>query len=111
LRTRQVVALLETEEVISAAHRHSSGSNDGVIRRLYWEHQELTPDTLVTHFTFSIPPHAPPSFRTPMVSLRWVVRFELSISWPKGAAKGSAQDPLVWALPIVVFPRQGGFGV
>lgn len=104
-----MVALLETEEVITSAHRHASSTSDGVIRRLYWEHQELTPDTLVTHFMFSIPPHAPPSFKTPMVSLRWVVRFELSINWPKGVPKGSQQDPLVWALPIVVFPRQGSY--
>ena len=64
---------------------------------------ELTPDTLVTNFVFSIPPHAPPSFRTPMASLRWVVRFELSICWPKGGRGGRGQpDPLVWALPIGV---------
>lgn len=42
------------------------------------EWQELTPDTVLTHFTFSIPPDGPPSFATPALSLRWLLRFQFT---------------------------------
>lgn len=42
------------------------------------EWQEVTPDTVLTHFTFSIPPDGPPSFATPAISLRWLLRFQFT---------------------------------
>ncbi|GFH06474.1 DUF3656 domain-containing protein [Haematococcus lacustris] len=71
LLCHQLVILLETEEVISPAHRtRSRGTTGGVIRKLHGEHQEMTTGLSMTHFLFSVPLLATPSFRTPMVSLR-----------------------------------------
>ena len=73
------------------------------------EHQELTPNTLVTHFKLSIPQDAPASFRTSLVSLRWVLRFEfLTVSKPAAVGwlggGGPTSEQLSWALPILVKP-------
>ena len=42
----------------------------GIIRRLHCEQQEVATDLHLSHFVFSIPASATPTFRTPMVSLR-----------------------------------------
>ena len=39
------------------------------------EWSELTQDTILTHFQFSVPLDAPPSFVTPAVRLQWLLRF------------------------------------
>jgi hypothetical protein len=39
------------------------------------EWSELTQDTVLTHFQFSVPLDAPPSFITPAVRLQWLLRF------------------------------------
>ncbi|KAG2437525.1 hypothetical protein HYH02_011168 [Chlamydomonas schloesseri] len=121
-----VVVLLESEEVVAAECR-PQGKRDGsgipggtpyVIRRLHAEAHELTPDTALTSFTFSLPATATPSFRTPMVSLRWVLRFELTVG-PRinfAALDKRLKSPrptfeqLVWSLPLVVRPPVAGWG-
>lgn len=42
----------------------------GVLFQVWDEWSELTPDTVLTHFMFSIPLDAPPSFTTPALRLR-----------------------------------------
>lgn len=75
------------------------------------EHQELTPDTLLTHFMLSIPHDAPASFSTHLITLRWLLRFEFvtnskpaATSWLSSGAVGS--EKLSWALPILVMPSR-----
>lgn len=60
-------------QAVSLEYQTRSGSKDAngsVIRKLQFEHQEMTTDVVASHFLFSIPTSATPSFRTPMVSLR-----------------------------------------
>lgn len=79
--------------------------------------QEVTTDCAASHFLFTIPAAATPSFRSPMVSLRWVLRFELLVgpsldqhrsSDGRGGSGGGARSTqlqqLVWPLPLVVLP-------
>ncbi len=78
-----------------------------------------------SHFIFTLPAAATPSFRTPMVSLRWALHFELLVGPPPaehvtaavgatgslgrgGGGTGSRVAPplqrLLWSLPLVVLP-------
>ena len=75
--------------------------------QVYDEHQELTPDLVLTHFMLSIPFDAPVSFSSHLVALRWLLRFEFttsavqqSASWLGGSSKGV--ERLTWTLPILV---------
>jgi hypothetical protein len=101
-----VVALLESEEVVLppfAPARSSGGIT--AMRKLYAEQQEVTAHLLNTHFTISIPLTAPPSFKTPMVSHKWVLRFELTLGKPKPNRPGElVTEQLLWSLPLVVYP-------
>ncbi|KAG2486186.1 hypothetical protein HYH03_015148 [Edaphochlamys debaryana] len=114
----EVVVLLESEECVAPECRpgpQPKGPGAGspyVIRRLHAEAHELAADMALTSFTFSLPATATPSFRTPMVSLRWVLRFELTVG-PRiafAALDKRARSPrpaleqLVWSLPLVVRP-------
>ncbi|GLI59838.1 hypothetical protein VaNZ11_001826 [Volvox africanus] len=111
-----VAILLETEEVISPEcrpqNKREGGGVSTVIRRLHAEHHELACDSALTSFMFSLPATATPSFRTPMVSLRWVLRFELHvgprISFSAVDKRASPMRPqleqLIWALPLSVRP-------
>ena len=65
----------------------------------------------ISSFLFTIPASATPSFRTPLVSLRWVLRFELTVgpsrvlALPADRSQRSAQpvmQQLVWTLPLLV---------
>ncbi|KAL4857998.1 Suppressor of tumorigenicity 14 [Chlorella vulgaris] len=84
----QVLILLETEEVVEAPWRRQvQSSGTGAIRRVYDEHLEVTADTSCTHFLFTIPPDAAASFQTPLVQLRWLLRFQFTASMaPAGSA-------------------------
>ena len=74
--------------------------------------QEITTDAASSHFLFTIPASATPSFCTPMVSLRWALHFELLVGPPidytamdrtsKSAHQHPALQQLLWALPLVV---------
>ncbi|CAD7696629.1 unnamed protein product, partial [Ostreobium quekettii] len=79
-RCMMVSVMMETEEEVRGEWLPPSlrARDSCAIRRLYSEHMELTSDVLVTNFTFSVPPGAPPSFRTPLLALSWVLRFEFS---------------------------------
>lgn len=102
----QVVALLESEEVVLppyAPARASSGIT--AMRKLYAEQQEVTAHLLTAHFAFSIPLTAPPSFKTPMVCHKWVLRFELLLGKPNPKRPSElTTEQLLWSLPVVVYP-------
>lgn len=65
-------------------------------------------DSALTSFTFSLPATAAPSFRTPLVALRWVMRFELTVGPHMSFATvdrhvrslRSPLEQLVWSLPL-----------
>lgn len=100
-----MVALLESEEVVLAPHTHARTSDSAAMRKLYSEQQECTAHLLTSQFIFSIPLTAPPSFKTPMVSHRWVLRFELTLGKPNSNKPGElVTEQLLWSLPLVVFP-------
>ena len=71
------------------------------------EYQELTSDTLLTHFMLSVPATATASFSTHLVSLNWLLRFEfvtMTVSASTGWLGGSSKhvDRLIWTLPLLV---------
>nr|ADI46926.1 RGP1m [Volvox carteri f. nagariensis] len=90
----------------------SSSGVPYVIRRLYGEHHEVACDGALTSFTFSLPSTATPSFRTPMVTLRWVLRFELAVgpcvdfstTDSLGRPLRPQLEQLNWSLPLSVQP-------
>lgn len=103
--------MLETEEEINQTWLPSSfKSRDGcTIRKMYCEHVEVTADVLMTNFVFSVPPSAPSSFRTPLMTLRWVLRFEFMVGTPGQVdSSGTIQKPIAqcesleWKLPVLV---------
>ena len=83
--------------------------------QVYDEHIELTQDTLLTHFMFTVPSDAPASFATPLVALRWVLRFELiamHISTREDGRRELGKHPqetLTWVLPVLVYPPSPGY--
>jgi hypothetical protein len=118
----KVVALLQSEEEVQPAHAHraakppatppgADGPAAGAVcatRTLYSEQQQTTAHLLTGQFTFSIPPNAHPSFRTPLVAHRWALRFELTLGVPARGGRGGggkqSVEQLVWSLPLVVCP-------
>jgi hypothetical protein len=94
--------MLESEEVVNQPYSHSK-AGDAAMRKLHCEQQEVTEHLLACSFVFTLPPNACPSFKTPMVSHRWLLRFELSLATPTSGGK-VASEQLVWTLPLVVFP-------
>ncbi len=73
------------------------------------ECQQLTPDTIMTHFGFSVPLVSPVTFATPLMSLRWVLRFDFAVQLRPAGGKwglsGSAPRPpqkITWLLPVLV---------
>jgi hypothetical protein len=123
-----VLILLETEELVEAAWRRpmqgggSGGAGAGGIRRVFDEQLEVAADTACTHFIFTIPPDAAASFKTPLVQLRWLLRFEFTAA-VAAAQQGSGEaveaaaaqrhewsplqgrlEQLSWALPLTVLP-------
>lgn len=101
----QVTALLEAEEVVLSPHAHTKIGDSPAMRKLYTEQQEITAHLLTSHFVFSIPLMAPPSFKTPMICHRWVLRFELIVGKPKAhKATELVTEQLLWSLPLVVYP-------
>lgn len=108
----QVLILLETEEIVEQPWRRPvQGGGTGAIRRVYDEHLELTADTGCTHFLFTIPPDASASFHTPLLQLRWLLRFQFTAAMPPSGDAGGEWNPLAgrieqlsWSLPITVLP-------
>lgn len=91
----------------------SSQPQPYIIRKLHAEQHEMTSDVSVTSFQFTLPSSATPSFRTPVVALRWVLRFEFTVGPPLNwsapdrarAGQGKAvMSQLMWSLPLVVRP-------
>ncbi|KAL4443005.1 hypothetical protein ABPG77_008496 [Micractinium sp. CCAP 211/92] len=111
-RCMQVLILLETEEIVEQPWRRPvQGGGNGAIRRVYDEHLELTADMGCTHFLFTIPPDASASFHTPLLQLRWLLRFQFTAAMPPSGDAGGEWNPLTgrieqlsWSLPITVLP-------
>ena len=115
LRCMQVSIMLETEESVDSIWRpvgKGSSSASGMsttggggsassLRKLLEEQIEVTADTACTNFIFSIPPDATPTFQTPLVGLRWVLRFHFMAMRQE---KGAKIEQLSWTLPLVVLP-------
>ena len=78
--------------------------------QVWEEHIEVTADLVLSHFVFSLPLDGPPSFATSLVSLRWLLRFELTMSsggGPAGWLGGTTAktvERITWALPVLVLP-------
>jgi hypothetical protein len=98
LRCMQVTVSLETEEAVEAAWR---GKGGGGLRRVLEEQCEVTADTACTHFLFSLPRDATPTFQTPLVSLKWLLRFAFT-----ALRDGGGTEQLSWTLPLAVVPPQ-----
>ena len=110
-RCMHVLVLLETEEAVEAPWRPK---NSAGIRRVWDEHSEVTGDAACSHFMFTVPTEAAPTFQTPLVQLRWLLRFQFVASTPKEGQKDGGSAPpirgdieqLTWALPLTVLsPR------
>jgi hypothetical protein len=115
-RCLQATALLESHEVVRGPHARGSGGAanaaaadghaspaaavDGAcFRTLHAEDVRVTAHALSAGFSFSLPDGGCPSFRTPMLEHRWVLRFELvlgsTIVRPKNkraAGQGDSDD-------------------
>lgn len=106
LRCMQVSVMLETEEAVDASWRpagkgSSAGGGGTPLRRVLEEQVEVTADTACTHFVFSLPRDATPTFHTSLVGLRWVLRFQFMAVREGGGAK---IEQLTWTLPLLVLP-------
>jgi hypothetical protein len=111
----QVSALLQSEEEVHAPYARRAparpppgGGPGGVcaMRVLHAEQSQVTAHLLTGQFTLSVPCNAHPSFRTPLVTHRWTLRFELTLGSPaRGGPK--AVEHLVWTVPLLVCPPVG----
>ena len=77
--------------------------------QVYDEHQELTADTILTHFMFSLPHEECPTFSTHLVQHRWVLRFEFTATYQQskaswGLSKTRGPEQITWLLPMLVWP-------
>lgn len=107
-RCMQVLILLETEESVEGRWRPSAKGAGAAMRRVYGEQLDLTGDTSCSHFVFTLPPDAPASFQTPLLGLRWVLRFQFVASTarlgdrPDASPMQGALDTLGWTMPLAV---------
>lgn len=112
LTTRQVLLHLKPTQLRSVSHSPACHG------QVWDEWSELTPDTVLTHFMFSIPLDAPPSFSSPALRLRWLLRFRFT-SAPAAPASGGgwglrlggsapAPEEISWTLPLTVLPPGAG---
>ena len=100
LRCSEVLIMLETEESEAEAWRPpAKPAAAAPIRRIWDEQVEATPNATCSHFVFSVPPDATASFSTPLVAMRWLLRFQFT-----AVGAGGAQQQLAWTLPVVVTP-------
>jgi hypothetical protein len=131
----QVALLLESEEQVAREWLRpgkltaAAAAAPPLTRRLYHESQDVTCNALFTSFMFTVPPDAPAAFRTSLVSLRWFLRFELSVvplatvrevaARNNGGSYGSNSsvrtwqgraEQLVWRMPLPVVPAGGKVG-
>jgi len=102
--------MLETEERVEPEFQPENFKGCRVIRKLHCEQSEFTGDVLMTNFMFTIPSTATPTFKTPLLSVTWKLKFDFEVGkvteWADGEAdKVSNQtDPLHWELPLTVCP-------
>lgn len=108
----QVTVLLETEEQVAREWLPAAAARRGAtpgIRRAYDEAQEATLQSRFCGFMFTVPQGAPAAFRTPLLALRWSLRFAFSVAAPGAAAAAGPgrwpkEEELVWRMPLPVAP-------
>ena len=112
----KVTASLEIEEEIHrswdprASKKSLTSSKDArnstnSLRHVVDEQVEWTLDAECTNFMFMIPQDATPNFRTALVSLKWLVRFEVQALLQNGLLKHDRRiETLLWSLPLNVLP-------
>lgn len=103
----QVVIMLETEEKVQDQWQAPSKRQATPIRKVHDEHQELTPDTILTHFMFSLPYEECPSFSTHLIQHTWLLRFEFTTVYQPqtsgwGLSRAKPPETVSWLLPILV---------
>ena len=110
LRCLQVHVMLETEELVDSRWRLQSKKGGAAalhhaaaLRKVLEEHMEVSADAACTNFVFSIPRDVAPTFHTPLVSLRWLLRFSFVAVSARGGGK---TEQLSWVLPLAVLPPQ-----
>lgn len=104
---------LETQEIVTPSFLHPSRrgpSGSQIIPKVQTEYHELSADLIHTHFIFTIPGDAPQSFTTPLVDVKWTLRFEFLAS-PRARPDGEKLDRRAqqdrieraeWAMPVLV---------
>ena len=122
VRSTRVIVFLETVEEVNEENRRSPGTSPAEKFRVVTEHGMQTQDTLFlteTHMTLPIPVQATSSFNTPLVTVRWQLRFvflttELELINPVVDgfqlinSHPSDLKSVTWELPIVVIPSYPG---
>ena len=112
LRCMQVSVMLETEEAVDAAWKPGgkggSAGGSAPLRRVLEEQMEVTADTACTHFVFSLPRDATPTFHTPLVGLKWLLRFQFTAMREGTGAGNNKLEQLTWTLPLLVLPPPHG---
>jgi hypothetical protein len=97
----QVQISLESEETVQPKwqkkNTSSSSSAAGIaFRNVHDELFEVTKDTKLTSFVFSLPQDTLPGFSCSLISLRWLLRFTFT------AIVGSTVEELEWVLPLEI---------
>lgn len=103
----QAQVSLESEETVQPKWQKkknaSSSSGGGVaFRSVHDELFEVTTDTKLTSFVFSLPQDSLPGFTCSLISLRWLLRFTFT------AIVGSKVEELEWVLPLEISSSSKG---
>lgn len=83
------------EEVASEFFANHPGRPSSTYSTTIAEAEEALHDTMATNFEFHLPLTSPPTFATELVSVRWVLKFELVACKTKKEASSSSTDELV----------------
>ena len=100
------------EDVASEYFANTPGRPSGTSTKTVAEYEEAIHDTNATNFEFHLPINATPTFATELVSVRWVLKFELIASTVHRNPDTSTADLTIhrdksekmsWQIPIRVF--------
>ena len=122
IRSVRVIVFLETVEEVSEENRRTPALTPPDKFRVVTEHGMQAQHTLSlaeTHLTLPVPLHATPSFKTPLVSLKWQLRFVFLTSELESLDSDSDGFQLInprppdlksvtWELPVVVISSYPG---
>ena len=122
VRSMRVIVFLETVEEVSEENRRFPATTPVDRFRVVTEHGMQSQHTLFlaeTHLTLSVPLHATPSFKTPLVAVKWQLRFvflttelnpinPVSDGFQLVTPRPSDLKSVTWELPIVVISSYPG---